>query len=292
MRIAKLEIVGLFLAIVSVMALWPLNADFGSPNTAWAQETDDAANPFGKSTDASDASKPIRKAAVKKAQPESAKAEQAKVMPSDASKKVGPRHSANTLKAQQLRDALESITNLEYVEIPFIDVKRELEDKYGFNLVLGVSAIDDSLTEEELVTVRFRGIKLSNALRLMLRNFNATYVVQDGFIKIISIDNAGDPFFFSQRMINVRSLLGLIRQRDSRLAESQPTPEGKTALNPERMLIEAITTIVGPDQWASSGQGEATIQVIGGVLVMSGPENLLSGVSNFIHDLNFELSAD
>ena len=286
MRIAKLEIVGLFLAIVSMMALWPLNADFGSPNTAWAQETDDAANPFGKSTDASDAPKTIRKAAVKKAQPESAKAEQAKVVP----KKAGPRHSANTLKAHQLRDTLESITNLEYVEIPFIDVKRELEDKYGFNIVLDQSAIDDSLTDEELVTVRLRDISLSNALRLMLRNFNATYVVQDGFIKIISIDNAGDPFFFSQRMINVRSLLGLIRQRDSRLAESQPPPEGKTALNPERMLIEAITTIVGPDQWASSGQGEATIQVIGGVLVMSGPDYLLNGVSNFIHDLNLELS--
>ena len=176
--------------------------------------------------------------------------------------------------------------------MPFGDIRRNLEDAYGFNIVLDQSAVDDSLTDEELVTVRLRDISLSHALLLILRNFNATYVVQNGVIKIISIDNAGDPFFFSQRMIYVRSLLGLIRQRDSRLAESQPTPEGKTALNPERMLIEAITTIVGPDQWASSGQGEATIQVIGGVLVMSGPENLLSGVSNFIHDLNFELSAD
>ena len=178
---------------------------------------------------------------------------------------------------------------MEYVEVPFIDVKRELEDKYGFNLVLGVSAIDDSLTEEELVTVRFRGIKLSNALRLMLRDFNATYVVKDGIIRIISIDNLMDPDFFSRRMIKVKSVLDLIRQNDSRVNPNNPKPEGKTKLSPESILIATITKIVQPHQWASSGQGEATLEIIGGVLVMSGPESLMDDVTGFVQDLEAEL---
>ena len=273
-------IAGLFLAIVSMMALWPQNAGFGSPSTALAQET-------GAAPDLPDgvvAEQPEVETA--KAETETAKAKEVSVEPKQAPK----RRSVNTLSSQQLRDILKTKTDLEYKEIPFADVVRGLEDAYGFNIVFDQSAIDDSLTDEELVTFRFKDISLANALLLILRNFNATYVVQDGVIKIISLDNAEDPFFFSKRMINVRSLLGLIRQRDSRLAESQPTPEGKTALSPEALLIETITTIVGPDLWASSGRGgEATIQIIGGVLVMAGPDYLLDSVSNFIHDLEAEL---
>ena len=134
-----------------------------------------------------------------KAETETAKAKEVSVEPKQAPK----RRSVNTLSSQQLRDILKTKTDLEYKEIPFADVVRGLEDAYGFNIVFDQSAIDDSLTDEELVTFRFKDISLANALLLILRNFNATYVVQDGVIKIISLDNAEDPFFFSKRMINV-----------------------------------------------------------------------------------------
>ena len=43
------------------------------------------------------------------------------------------------------------------------------------------------------MTVNIRGVRLKNGLRLMLKPFNATYIVRDEVLRIISIDNINDP---------------------------------------------------------------------------------------------------
>ena len=109
---------------------------------------------------------------------------------------------------EAILDALELPTdNFEFVEQPFSDVQRELEDKYGINIKLDQSAIDDALTEEELITVRYRGIRLKNALRLMLADFNATYIVRDEVLKIISLSNVSDPENLVTDVYNVGDLV-------------------------------------------------------------------------------------
>lgn len=108
---------------------------------------------------------------------------------------------------EDILDALETPTNLEYEETQFSDVKAELEEKFRINIVLDPTAIDDSLTEEELVTVRIRGVRLKNALRLMLRPFNATYIVRDEVLRIISIDNINDPENLVTDVYNVGDLV-------------------------------------------------------------------------------------
>ena len=108
---------------------------------------------------------------------------------------------------EAILDALEQPTNLEYVEVPFVDVRRDLEDKYGINIALDQSAIDDALGEEELITVRYRGIRLKNALRLMLRDYNATYIVRDEVLRIISLSNVSDPENLVTDVYNVGDLV-------------------------------------------------------------------------------------
>ena len=109
---------------------------------------------------------------------------------------------------EAILDALELVTeDFEYTEVPFIDVKRELEDKYGINIALDQSAIDDALTEDELVTARYRGIRLKNALRLMLKDFNATYIVRDEVLRIISLSNVSDPENLVTDVYNVGDLV-------------------------------------------------------------------------------------
>lgn len=125
----------------------------------------------------------------------------------NARKKFSNARLTGSARDEAILDALELPTNLEYVEVPFIDVKRDLEDKYGINIALDQTAIDDALTEEELVTVRYRGIRLKNALRLMLRDFNATYIVRDEVLRIISLSNVSDPENLVTDVYNVGDLV-------------------------------------------------------------------------------------
>lgn len=122
-------------------------------------------------------------------------------------KKFSNARLTGSARDEAILDALELPTNLEYVEVPFIDVKRDLEDKYGINIALDQSAIDDALTEEELITVRYRGIRLKNALRLMLRDYNATYIVRDEVLRIISLSNVSDPENLVTDVYNVGDLV-------------------------------------------------------------------------------------
>ncbi len=122
-------------------------------------------------------------------------------------KKFSNARLTGSAREEAILNELEKTADLEFIEQPFIDVKRELEDKYGINIVLDQSAIDDALTEDELVTARYRGIRLKNALRLMLDQYNATYIVRDEVLKIISQANVSDPENLVTDVYNVGDLV-------------------------------------------------------------------------------------
>ncbi len=108
---------------------------------------------------------------------------------------------------ERILNALDEQADLEYDEVAFVDVMDELRDDYGINVVLDVSARDDSLTEDELITFNVKGIRLKNALRLMLKEKNATFIVRDEVLTIISLDVASDPEFFVTNVYNVGDLV-------------------------------------------------------------------------------------
>ena len=110
-------------------------------------------------------------------------------------------------KEEQILDALDQEANLEYDEEPWSQVAEDLELKYGINIVLTDSAEDDSLTDDEPITVNLTGIRLKNALRIMLEDVNATFVVQDEVLKIISLDDAEDVRWFVTNVYNVGDLV-------------------------------------------------------------------------------------
>lgn len=84
----------------------------------------------------------------------------------------------------------------EYDETPFYEVMDELQDNYKINVVLDWSAKRDSLTEDDPITFKATDIRLKNALRLMLKEKNSTFMVRDGTLQIISLDVASDPEYF------------------------------------------------------------------------------------------------
>jgi hypothetical protein len=110
-------------------------------------------------------------------------------------------------KDEEILRKLDEEVTFDYEEIPFIDIMDEIREEYGINIVLDASASDTDLSEDELVTFNVRGIRMKNALRLMLDNFNSTFIVRDEVLRIISKDVAGDPEFFVTNVYNVGDLV-------------------------------------------------------------------------------------
>ncbi len=108
---------------------------------------------------------------------------------------------------EKILRALNEPFDAEYDETPFIEVMDELRDNYKINVVLDQSAKDDSLTEDEPVTFKVTGIRLKNALRLMLKEKNATFIVRDETLQVISLDVASDPEYFVRNVYNVGDLV-------------------------------------------------------------------------------------
>lgn len=108
---------------------------------------------------------------------------------------------------EKILRALEEPATLDYEDTPWRDIEEELESKYKINIVLDQSAIDDALSQDEPVTVNLRGIRLKSALRLMLKKKNATFIVRDEVLQIISLDDAEDAEYFVTNVYNVGDLV-------------------------------------------------------------------------------------
>jgi len=185
------------------------------------------------------------------------------------------------------RAAFQKIANLEYDEIPFTEVMHDLEETLGHNIVLDQSAVDDSLTKDELIACRIRNVRLSDGLRLLLHGFNATYVIDNGIIRIISLDNLMDPEFHTTRMLDVKATLKLISANDPRTPQNTNTKP----VSAERLLENAIANTVYPDLWKGNASGDAVLQTVGGILILHGPEFLLDEVANFVSNLHSKLAS-
>ncbi len=124
--------------------------------------------------------------------------------------------------AEDIHSVLQTRVKLEYDEVTFIEVMDELRDQHKINVILDQSARDDSLTEDELVTLNIENVTLATGLRLMLMAKNATYLVEDEVLRIISLDVATDPEYFSRRIFDCRELLANIARLDKRVGQAYP----------------------------------------------------------------------
>ena len=96
--------------------------------------------------------------------------------------------------------------NFTFDETPFIDVKNQLQNDYGITIILDTTA-DGDLQEDTAITADYRGIRLKNALRLLLKKHNCTFIVRNEVLQIISLDVAGDPEWFVTNIYNVGDLV-------------------------------------------------------------------------------------
>lgn len=86
---------------------------------------------------------------------------------------------------QKIEAALGSPTKLEFIETPLGDVVDFLEDHYGIEIQIDTKALADvGIATDTPITKSPKGISLRSALRLMLRELDLTYVIQDEVLLI------------------------------------------------------------------------------------------------------------
>ena len=228
MRVVNLRVVGLFLFGMFAMAICPEKVRWGVPATANAQGNPNAqgdpnaqADPFG-DEDNYGISSPARRTVTRR----TPVASQGDLLGGEdmTSKKVTSNSPSNATRVNdKIREKLATKCSFDYADTPFSDVAEELENLLSVNIVLTSSASDDALTEDEPVTSKLSGVSHANALRIILASKNATYVVRDGVIQIISLDEANDAWWFSRGMFDASETLAMIRDTEhDRIGK--PTP--------------------------------------------------------------------
>ena len=186
MRFATLSVAGLFLTAVLVMAMWPSGTRFGAPDTSVASES--SPNPLGLTASSAASTTTIDDVEM-----------------SDA-----------TRRTIQARHMLQKEHVFDYNEAEFQGVLAGLNNEFdGLTFLLDRTAKDDSLPSDEPISFRTGPLPFNKAFRLLLKEHNATYVIQDGIVRVISLDVAGDPEFFTRRIFDVDGLLTKIHELEA-----------------------------------------------------------------------------
>jgi hypothetical protein len=187
MRFATFSIAGCFMVAVLTMAMWPSPARFGAPDRIEANLNQEDSPHSG------DARSIIR-----------------------TDNSIGeflapPPATGATLSVLDLNEAIENqlkqTVSLAYEDVEWSEIRRDLITRFKINVVTDRTALDDSLSEEELLSVYLKDIPLEIGLVELLKIKNATIIVKDGVLRVISLDNVEDPQFLTIKTFDCRQLI-------------------------------------------------------------------------------------
>lgn len=188
--------------------------------------------------------------------------------------------SSTSQRNERTKKILTEKATLDYNEVPFGQVMKEITDKYAINVLLDQSARDDLLTADQPIIFGVKDLELGIALRMLLREHNATFIVREGIVMVISLDVARDADYFERRIVDVRRLL-------ERIDGNDPHSESWSE-DSELSLTHLITKAVAPSYWEENG-GEGTLGIVGGLLVVYNTEAVNDQVETLIHDLEYRM---
>ncbi|QEG21318.1 VWA domain-containing protein [Mariniblastus fucicola] len=107
---------------------------------------------------------------------------------------------------RRILDQLDERVDLIYDNEPFGDVRAELAKEMKINIVIDQN-LEGILDDDTDVFSNLSGITLGKGLRTMLKKVDATYVVKDEVLLIISIDDENEPDYLVTDVYNVGDLV-------------------------------------------------------------------------------------
>lgn len=154
-------------------------------------------------------------------------------------------------RIKKIEAALQDETALELIDTPLQDVVEFIAEKHSLPIQLDMRSLEEyGLSGDEPVTLSVKGVRLSNALDLMLRPLDLTWTIDRGYLQITTIETAEYTLF--TEIYDVRSLVAPT-DADGAVVYSTDAPTGGYD-----QLISLITRTVHPDTWEELG-GVGTI---------------------------------
>lgn len=145
----------------------------------------------------------------------------------------------STEASKKIEAALDAPTRLELDETPLEQVARIIEQQHGIPVRLDPRSLDDvGIAVDTPLTFRGDGISLRSALKLLLKNLELVYQVQDEILLITTPERAE-----TELTTVVYPVGDLVRFRD---AEGKPWADFES-------LIETISTTISPTTWDEVG---------------------------------------
>jgi type II secretory pathway component GspD/PulD (secretin) len=154
-------------------------------------------------------------------------------------------------------------SGLDFSDTPLEEVVNLLQDDFDIPIQIDIPALDEiGVGSDEPVNINLRNISLRSALRLMLKQHQLTFIVDDEVLLITTPDEADSRIKVC--VYDVRDLV-----------------DGNAASALDE-LTDVVTSSVSADSWAQSGGGRGSVR--------SYPPNLLiisqsQGVHQQIQDL-------
>jgi hypothetical protein len=101
-------------------------------------------------------------------------------------------HKATTAE-RRITAALDDQTTINFADTPLLDVVEYLQRQHDIPIILDVVAIEEAgLLVDEPIDLVLAGITLQSALKIMLSEFELTYVIEDEVMKITTIEVANE----------------------------------------------------------------------------------------------------
>jgi hypothetical protein len=92
---------------------------------------------------------------------------------------------------KSIEQALDEQAEINAIDQPLIDVIRQLRDGTGQNFAIDLPAIEEEgVATSTAVSLQLRGVTLRSALKILLSEFNLTWIVENEVIKITSVTRA------------------------------------------------------------------------------------------------------
>ncbi len=289
MRFTVFSVVATFVVAVLLMAMWPQPARFGTPQFASGQ--DDIQNTRPQEADKVEGWDVLSGGDAGAQTPD----RDGKGTDDGGQGDRNPQHnyqpSAATRASIALENSLQKVSSMEYDDVPFYDVMESLAEELHANVILDQTARDNSLTESTSISFSVRDVPLKTALRLMLHEVHATYFIDDGVLRIISLDVAEDPRFMRRKIFDCRSIINRM------VPSEQPEFErldntglsGLLDAELEPRLAKMVTSTVAPVAWTHTN-GDASFEMFGGMAIVVASEEILDEIQSLLQDFEYQLA--
>lgn len=227
--------------------------------------------------------------------------------------------SNSTSRNLETEEKLSEVISVAFDDTPFTDVQEFLTRELDVDFILTQSAKDDSLTKDDKIDFVLNLTPAYSVLEFMLAEANATYVIRDGVVFVISLDDAEAVDFLRTKMYNCNNLINAMKpclqppavmqggvfaiggklkpQLGGQLPDDQaPVPQREPNEDEifhckSNVVLDMIGSTIAPGSWDDTN-GDCSRQIVGGVLIVTQTEANLRKVENLLKDLHATMGVE